>query len=69
MKCPKCGSENVIVQAVAEHKKRGCLMAVLWIFLAICTLGAIIWIPLLMRKGSKTVTYAICQTCGNRWMV
>lgn len=67
MVCPKCNSTNVIVSAVAEKKKRGCIMSCFWILLAICTLGAIIWIPLLTRKGSKTVTYAICQSCGKRW--
>jgi len=67
MTCRKCGGSNVSVQAVAEQKKRGCFMALIWIILAIITLGMIIWIPLLMKKGSKTVTYAICQSCGNRW--
>lgn len=69
MTCPKCGGDHVTVQAVAEQKKRGCLMSILWLLLAICTLGLIIWIPLLMKKGSKTHTYAICQSCGNRWKV
>lgn len=69
MQCPKCGSINVNVQAVAEQKKRGCFMSLLWILLAICTLGLIIWIPLLTKKGSKTKTYAVCQQCGHRWKV
>lgn len=69
MFCPKCHGNNVIVQAVAEQKKRGCLMSLLWIVLAICTIGAIIWVPLLIRKGSKTRTYAVCQSCGFRWRV
>lgn len=67
MVCPKCGSSNVNVQIVAEQKKRGCLMSIVWIILAICTLGAIIWIPLLIRKGSKTRAYAVCQNCGYKW--
>lgn len=69
MICPKCGSDRVNVQAVAERKKRGCLMSLVWILLAICTLGAVIWIPLLIRKGSKTKVYAVCQNCGNMWKV
>jgi len=69
MICPKCGSDRVNVQAVAERKKRGCLMSLVWILLAICTLGAVIWIPLLIRKGSKTKAYAVCQNCGNMWKV
>jgi DNA-directed RNA polymerase subunit RPC12/RpoP len=67
MICPKCGSEDVNVQAVAEQKKRGCLGACMWILLAICTLGLIILIPLLTKKGSKTRTYAVCQRCGHKW--
>ncbi len=69
MICPKCGSDRVNVQAVAERKKRGCLMSLVWILLAICTLGAVIWIPLLIRKGGKTKAYAVCQNCGNMWKV
>lgn len=67
MICSKCGSDRVNVQIVAEQKKRGCLMSFIWLLLAICTIGAIIWIPLLIRKGSKTVSYAVCQNCGKRW--
>lgn len=69
MTCPNCGSDHVTVQAVAEQKKRGCLMSCLWILLAICTFGLILLIPLLTRKGSKTKNYAICQNCGHRWRV
>lgn len=67
MVCPKCGSNNVNVQVVAEQKKRGCLMSCVWILLTIITLGAVIWIPLLIRKGSKTRAYAVCQDCGHKW--
>ncbi len=69
MVCPRCHSTNVSVQAVAEQKKRGCLMSIVWIILAVCTLGLIILIPLLMHKGSKTNTYAVCQSCGHQWKV
>jgi len=65
----KCGSDNVNVMAVAEQKSRGCLTSLIWIALAILTVGMIIWIPLLIKKGSRTVTYAICQSCGRRWVV
>lgn len=67
MRCKKCGSENVLFHAVAEQKKRGCLASLLWILLAIVTIGAVIWIPMLMQKGSRTRTYAVCQNCGKRW--
>lgn len=69
MLCPKCGSDRVSVQAVAENKKRGCFMVCLWIFLACTVIGLLILIPLLSRKGSKVRTWAVCQRCGYRWLV
>lgn len=47
MVCPKCGSSNVIVQAVTDvkTKHRGCSGWMLWILLAICTVGLILIIP------------------------
>ncbi|NLT97603.1 MAG: hypothetical protein GXW96_05510 [Christensenellaceae bacterium] len=44
-------------------------MAGLWVLLAICTLGAVIWIPLLIRKGDKVRSWAVCQSCGHRWVI
>jgi DNA-directed RNA polymerase subunit RPC12/RpoP len=71
--CPKCGGQNVIVQAVTETKTkhRGCLGWALWMLLAVCTLGLIIIIPLLTnsKTKSKTHTEAVCQSCGHRWPV
>lgn len=67
MKCPKCGSENVTVQAINERKGAGCFTIILYIILAISVLGWLILIPLLLRKKDKTSTYAVCQNCGNRW--
>lgn len=73
MKCPKCGSENVTVQAVTETntKHRGCLAWSMWILLAICTLGLILIIPLITnsKTKSKTKKQAICQDCGKSWTV
>ena len=69
MTCPNCGSPYVSVQAVAERKRRGCLMAGLWVILAIFTFGAIIWIPILIRKGDKVRSWAVCQSCGYRWVM
>ncbi len=51
--------ENKNVQIVVEQKKRGCLMSCLWILFAICTLAAVIWIPLLIKQGSKTRAHAV----------
>lgn len=73
LKCPKCGSANIIVQAVTDvkTKHRGCLAWCAWIMLAILTVGLIIIIPLITNSKvkSKTHTEAVCQNCGNRWKV
>ena len=62
--CKHCGSTNVKVQAVEKQKKRGVLMSLIWIILAICTCGLILLIPLLTKKGSKTKSVIVCQDCG-----
>ena len=69
LKCKKCGSEDVTIQVVAEGKKRGIFASIMWIFLALCTCGLILLVPALSRKGTKTVTYAVCNNCGRRWKV
>ena len=67
IECPNCKSDKVSVQVVERQKKRGCFAAMMWILLAICTCGLILLVPLITRKGSKTVTYAVCHNCGYRW--
>lgn len=73
MKCPKCGSDNIVVQAITETKtkRRGCIGWFFWILLAICTLGLILIIPLLTNSKTKSKTHseAVCQNCGHRWKV
>lgn len=70
MKCPRCGSENVQVQAVSEIKSRGCFTVLLYIILLFVPIvGWIALFMLLRGQKSKTVNYAVCQTCGNRWKV
>lgn len=77
MKCPKCGSEYVTVQAVTETvtktEHRGCLGWTMWILLAICTCGLILIIPAVTNSRTKTKTKthteAVCQSCGKRWRV
>jgi len=73
MKCPKCGSENVITQLVTDvkTKRRGCLAWGLWILAAVFTLGLILIIPLLTNSKVKTKTHieAVCQNCGHSWKV
>lgn len=78
MKCPKCGSENVNVQAVSIVKNKhhgaiywlcfGWLIDIfLWIFLTVPRLIVAIFRP----KGVKTKvkSYAVCQNCGHKWKV
>lgn len=69
MTCPKCKSENITFQTISEQKGAGCLTVILYIILACTILGLLIVIPLLLRKKTKTVTYAVCQNCGHRWKV
>lgn len=78
MKCKKCGSENVNIQAVAELKKKkhGIMY---WLFIG-WWLELIMWIvftlPWLIIKILKPKNYktkitkqAICQSCGYSWEV
>lgn len=78
MKCPKCKSENVNIQAITEIKNKHhsilywlfigwWLEAIMWIFL---TLPWLIFKILKPNKvTSKTHTKAICQNCGYDWKV
>ena len=78
MRCPKCGSNNVNVQAVSivKNKKHGCLYwlcvgwwleHIMWLFLTLP------WLLIKIFKPNKVKTkvkgYAVCQDCGNRWQV
>lgn len=70
MICPKCGSQNVQVQAVAEMKSRGCLIVLLYlVLLCIPVIGWIALILLIRGRKSKTKSYAVCQNCGHRWEI
>lgn len=69
MTCPKCNSSNISFQTVTEQKKTGCLTILLYILLACTLFGLLIVIPLMLRKKTETVTYAVCQNCGHRWRV
>lgn len=67
--CPKCHCDNISYQTVSESKNGGCLMILFYILLAVTICGLLVLIPLLLRKKTKTVTYAVCQSCGHRWKV
>lgn len=71
MRCPKCGSTNVVSNSVsvAKTERRGCLSWTLWILLALCTFGLILIIPIITnnRVVSKVKVVHVCQDCGNSW--
>lgn len=69
MTCPKCKGSNISYQTVSEPRNAGCLTVFLYILLALTILGLLIVIPLMLRKKTETVTYAVCQDCGHRWKV
>lgn len=70
MKCSRCGSNNlqIINQTKAITKRRGCLMWIIWLLLAMCTFGLILIIPLLTNSKikSKNKMIAVCMNCGNK---
>ncbi len=67
MVCSRCGSPNVLVTPVSEQRPRGCLLTLFYIFLLLIPI--IGWVALFMLirgRRSRTVTYAVCQSCGKR---
>lgn len=64
-KCAKCGGD-MTVQVVTEQENAGCFTILLYIILALTVVGLLIVIPLALRKKTETVTYAVCQKCGNK---
>ena len=70
MTCPKCGSNNVQVQAVNELKNRGCFTTLLYIILLFIPIIGWIALALLIKgRKSRTVTWMVCQDCGYRQKV
>ncbi|NFO87882.1 hypothetical protein FDC58_15570 [Clostridium botulinum] len=78
MKCKKCGSQNITVQAVIhiKNKHKGIiywlfvgwwLEPMLWLFLTIPKLIFELFKP--NRIKSKTHSEAVCQECGYRWEI
>lgn len=67
MICPRCGSDNVQVQIVQEHKYGSFLT--LLVRLALFIINFIVWLVSLLIKTSriKNKTMAICNNCGNSW--
>ena len=73
MVCRKCHSNNILItnEVISKTKYRGCFGWLLWILLAIITVGLILIIPIITNSKTKTKnrTIAICQNCGHRWRV
>ena len=77
MVCKKCNGTNVNVISEQVSGKTsasgmGCLWTLCRLTLIICTCG--LWLLVGKRKGSsstkfKNQTFALCQTCGNKWKV
>lgn len=68
-KCSRCGSDDIQYQTVTESRKTGFWTIVFYIALAITLIGLLVVIPLALRRKTETVTYAVCQNCGNRWEI
>ncbi len=80
MKCPKCRSENIVIQAVTEVKEKRKKGWAYWIFIGwwweiIAWILFGVWKLLVVLFGKKTKvvsitrSVAVCQNCGNRWNV
>ncbi|NFH99498.1 hypothetical protein FDB15_03955 [Clostridium botulinum] len=78
MKCKKCGSENINVQAVTHIKNnhKGImywlfvgwwLEMMLWLFLTIPKLIYELFKP--NKIKTKTHSEVVCQECGYRWEI
>ena len=78
MKCKKCGSENVNVQAIGVVKNKHHGLAywlcfgwlvdlMLWLFLTIPRLIVAIFKP--KKVKTKIKSYAVCQECGYKWKI
>ena len=68
-KCPRCSSPNITYQTITEARKTGCGTILLYMFMTFTVFGLLIVIPLMLRKKTDTVTYAVCQNCGSRWPI
>lgn len=69
MRCSRCASDDISIQAVAQKQKKGLLQDYALDTFGYLHLWIVLLIPIIMNKGSKTVTYAVCQNCGNSWEV
>ena len=64
--CHACGGTDIEYQTVVEPRKASVGRIILYILLCLTILGILIVIPLVLRKKTETVTYAVCRDCGYR---
>ena len=82
MKCPRCGSDNVAVQAVQQTKLVDAHHGFLWWscvgwwwvafkWLVLTMPALIVWLfhPKRQRVKQRTVSTAVRQDCGHSWTV
>lgn len=80
MTCPKCGSDNVMIQLVPAKKKRNIIYRmILFIVKAILFFVTLLWwfitmvlsliFPALRPKKDVLRKYAVCQNCGYVWKI
>lgn len=78
MKCVKCGSENIKVQAVSivKNKHHGIwywlfigwwFETIMWVFLTLPWFFIKIFKP--KKIKTKVKSYATCQECGHTWTI
>ena len=67
--CDRCRGTNISYQVVSEEIPTGIGATILYVILSVTILGLLIVIPLMLRKRTRTVTYAVCQDCGHRWVI
>lgn len=68
--CPKCHSNDIKVQIVAQKEKRGCGSILCYLLLAVTIVGIPIVLLILLARGNKTNNYKywVCQRCGNTFV-
>lgn len=74
--CPRCGSTNISYQIALQEAQRstseGCFLSY-FIIIFLLLIPVIGWILLFLffneRKKVENVTYALCNNCGNSWMI
>lgn len=70
MTCPKCGSDHISVSTVTEKERIGVVKVLIHLALCFCIIGFVLIImDILKLCRTKTVTYAVCTNCGNRWQL